>query len=250
MAVEQNDRFESGSYYDNEALLDEYLAHRHAPITSPNLVMEEPAFLAEVGDLAGLRILDLGCGDGTFAAQCVASGARSYHGVDSSIQMLDRAKRLIDDDRVSFELCNLESITPAPGGFDLVTSRMALHYVADVDPVLASVGLALAPGGRFVYSVIHPVVSAGNAEHEGPRTEQVVRDYFNPGARTRTWFGSQVTWYHRTIEAHLAGLARHGFQLETLRECGPVPHLFAGDEGELERRRQVPLFLLLSTTVG
>ena len=248
--VAQNEQLGSDSYYDEEGLLEEYLAHRHMPVSSPNLVMEEPAFLSAVGDLTGLRILDLGCGDGTFAAQCLAGGARSYLGIDSSTQMLARATGLVDDERVSFELSTLESISPAPGTVDLVTSRMALHYVEDIDPVFAAVGRSLVDGGRFVYSAIHPVVSAGNAEHDGPRTEQVVRDYFNPGARTRTWFGSEVTWYHRTIEQHLAALARHGFELRSLRECEPVPERFDGDTQELERRRQVPLFLLLSATVA
>lgn len=240
----------SSSYYDDETLLRDYLAHRHAPVTSPNLVMEEPAFFAEVGSLADLRILDLGCGDGTFAAQCLADGARSYVGIDSSAMMLAEAKALVDDRRASFVHAELESMVPEPGAFDLVTSRMALHYVADVDPVFAAVRAALADGGRFVSTMLHPAVSAGNAEHDGPRTHQVVTDYFHPGARHRTWFGRQVTWYHRTIEQYIAGLAGNGLRLDTFGECPPVPELFAGDSAELDRRRQVPLFLLLSASAA
>lgn len=148
--------------------------------------MEEPAFAEEVGDLAGLRILDL------------------------------------------------------------VVSRLALHYVDDLAPVFNRVHRALAPGGRLVFTVAHPVLTAARLQPSGPRSSLVVDDYFTPGSRTRQWFGRPVVWRHRTIEDCVAPLLDAGFTLAGLRECAPVEALFEGDTEELERRRRVPLFLLLS----
>jgi hypothetical protein len=39
--------------------------------------MGEPAVLAEVGDPAGLRVLDLGCGDAQFGRHILAGASRS-----------------------------------------------------------------------------------------------------------------------------------------------------------------------------
>ncbi|MEC5179665.1 hypothetical protein RCH07_001004 [Arthrobacter sp. CG_A4] len=58
--------------------------------------------------------------------------------------------------------------------------------------------------------------------------------------------GDTVTWFHRTIEQYVGALTGAGFTLTALRECEPEPGRSGGDEGELERRRRVPLFLLLS----
>lgn len=58
--------------------------------------------------------------------------------------------------------------------------------------------------------------------------------------------GAQVSWHHRTIEDYVAAMTNAGLTLTSLRECEPDPTRFAGDTGELARRRRVPLFLLLN----
>ena len=232
-------------FYEDGEAVETYLAHRHAEVRSPNLVMEEPAFAAEVGDLAGLRILDLGCGDGTFAATCSRRGCSSFVGVDSSEEMLRRATGLAGGPDVEFVHDSIEAFQPPPEAFDLVTSRMALHYVEDLAPVLAAVRRALVPGGRFVWSVVHPVITAGNHAPRGPRQTQVVDNYFSPGPRSRLWFGRPVVWHHRTIEQYLTLIDEAGLSLTRLRECEPVRSLFADDQAEFDRRRRVPVFLLL-----
>jgi SAM-dependent methyltransferase len=235
-------------FYDDAEAVGTYLAHRHADVRSPNIVMEEPAFAAEVGELAGLRILDLGCGDGTFAATCALQGCSSFVGVDGSKEMLRRATDLAGGPAVSFVLDRIETYETPAEAFDLVTSRMALHYVDDLAPVFAAVRRALVPGGRFVASVIHPVITSGNDAPDGPRQTQVVDNYFSPGPRSRLWFGRPVQWYHRTIEQYLTLIDQAGLSLTRLRECEPVAELFAGNQAEYDRRRRVPVFLLLNAT--
>ena len=96
--------------------------------------------------------------------------------------------------------------------------------------------------------MVHPVLtSAAAGGTDGrPRTTWVVDDYFVPGARTRSWFGSDVLWYHRTIEQYVRDLTVNGFAVTALDECAPVPALFGDDTAELARRNRVPSFLLLS----
>lgn len=245
-----------GSFYDEPGVLDDYLAHRHRAVRSPNLVMEQPAFLRAAGDLGRARILDLGCGDGAFGRLAADQGCSHYLGVDGSAGMVERARHdladLVDGGAfriVHADLEDLETLTEvrSNGPYDLIASRMALHYVADLVAVLRPARELLAPGGRLVASVVHPVITS--TVDPGPdraRTTWTVDDYFRPGPRRRRWFGSEVTWYHRTIEDYTVAVAAADLRLTALGEAAPDPDRFDGDQDEYERRARVPLFLILS----
>jgi SAM-dependent methyltransferase len=233
-----------GDAYD-ERLTARYLAHRHAGPSSPNTVMEKPAVLDQLGDVAGRRVLDLGCGDGSFAPTVLARGAASYVGVDGSPAMVETARATVGGP-ATFELCSIEDFEAPPGSFDLVTSRMALHHVEDLTGVLRAVRRLLTGDGRLIFTVVHPVITSHDDQPAGRRTTWTVDRYFEPGPRRRTWFGRPVTWYHRTVETHVGALHDAGFSLDVLSECEPRPELLVDDAEELARRRRVPLMLLLA----
>jgi len=237
---------EGESFYDAPGVHDRYTAHREDRRLSPNHVMEEPAVLTEVGDPAGLRVLDLGCGDGAFGRLLLAAGARSYLGIDSSNSMVEQAGRTLAGTAGRVDLADIEEFTVDADSVDLVTARLSLHYVADLGRVLAACARALAPAGRLIVTVIHPVITSYDNRPAGPRTTWTVDDYFNPGPRIRAWMGSQVTWHHRTIENYFTAISRAGLTVTSLRECEPDAARFEGDADELTRRRRVPLFLLLN----
>lgn len=239
-----------GAFYEDPDALDAYLAHRHAAVSSPNLVMEDPAFERAVGDLADRRILEIGCGDGTFARTCADSGCANYVGIDASRQMIERARASSPARRLRFDCLEVEDYEPSAGSFDLVAARMVLHYVDDLGAVLDKAHRALAADGRLVFTVVHPVVTAGDGEPEGPRRSQVVTGYFEPGERPRRWFGRPVVWQHRTIEQYLEAVKASGFVLDAFSECPPHESRFDGNADEFNRRLQVPLFLLVGATVG
>lgn len=237
-----------GEFYEADGVRDAYLRHRHDGVRSPNTVMEEPAFVDTLGSVAGCRVLDLGCGDGSTAGLILAKGAASYVGLDGSAGMIDIARRGSVDDRVSFVHGDIEEFDVGDGQFDVVISRMALHYVEQLETVFEGVHRALSEGGRLVFSVVHPVITSHDNVNDGPRTAWLVDDYFDRGPRERAWFGSTVRWQHRTIEDHVRLVTDHGFRLDSLSECEPRAELLAGDADELGRRRRVPLMLLVSAT--
>src|SRR6187402_3153722 len=96
--------------------------------------------LERLAPVAGERILDLGCGDGTLTARLVERGARVI-GVDASPEMVAAARirgldvRLADATALAFE-----------SEFDAVFSNAVLHWIHDADAVLAGIDRALAPG--------------------------------------------------------------------------------------------------------
>jgi SAM-dependent methyltransferase len=102
------------------------------------------ALLDALAPAAGLRVLDVGCGDGVLTAEIAARGA-SVVGIDSSPAMICAARRRGLDARV-MDAARL----PFVEEFDAAFSNAALHWVREQDAALAGIRRALKPGARFV----------------------------------------------------------------------------------------------------
>ena len=235
-----------GSFYDDRALFERYQQHR-AWSLNPNVVMEGPALFDELGPVPGLRVLDLGCGDAEIGRELLNAGAARYRGIDGSARMIEAARRTLKGTTGEAVLCDIEELAEPDESFDLVLSRMALHYVADLGGVLRACRACLAPGGRVVFTVVHPVITSHDARESSgePRQNWVVDDYFVTGPRDQRWLGTRTVWHHRTIEDYVSELRNAGFALVNLRECAPCHERF-DDDAEFERRLRIPLVLLLS----
>lgn len=244
----QTDGTRGSRFYEDRAVRTRYLAHRHSGASSPNEVMEEPAFLHALGPLDGMCVVDLGCGDGATAASVVGLGAQEYLGIDGSIGMIEAARERTAMSGVRFIRQDIEDLDLGHATFDVVISRMALHHVERLDPVMASIRDGLRPGGRLIITVPHPVITCHDAGGAQPRTNWTVDDYFDRGPRRRLWFESTVVWHHRTVEDYVRLTVEHGFGLEVLSECEPDAGLLAGRPDELVRRRRVPLILLIAAS--
>jgi len=199
--------------------------------------------------LAGLDVLDLGCGFGAFARYASAAGARAVLAIDLSEKMLARAAHDTRAKNVRFERAAIEDFTPPPESFDLVYSALALHYVSDLAGVCARVGAALRPGGAFVFTTEHPIFTACAAQswvvEAGVRVHWPVDDYLQEGARRTSWLAEGVTKYHRTIGTTLDALRGAGLGLRRLIEWGPSATQIAAEPAWADDARR-PIFLLVS----
>lgn len=200
--------------------------------------------------LAGKRALDLGCGFGWHCRYAAEQGASEVLGIDLSERMLDRARALTDDPRITYRRVAIEDLDCPAGAFDVVLSSLAFHYVASFDAVCATVSRCLAPGGAFVFSVEHPVFTAAGTQawHTGPEGELQhwpVDRYFSEGERSAVFLGEAVTKYHRTLTGYFRALKDAGFLLIDFCEPEPDPVLLdAHPEYRDELRR--PMFALFS----
>jgi SAM-dependent methyltransferase len=248
-ASDQDGALEGGAFYDDAAVFETYRAHRLSS-SSPNELVEEPAFVEMFGRVEGMRVLDLGCGDAAFGRRLLDAGCRSFTGVDASSNMVRAADRNLHGTAGVVLQANIETIDLEPRSFDLVLSRLALHYVDDLAGVLRRVQQTLAHGGRLVFSVEHPVITSCDRgwDRSGPRGSWLVDDYFQTGRRETSWLGSRVVKYHRTVEDYVSLVQQAGFRLDTLREARPRAELFASP-AEYYRRSRIPLFLLLAATL-
>jgi SAM-dependent methyltransferase len=178
-------------------------------------------------ELTGKRVVDLGCGDGWFCRYAADAGSGTVVGVDSSARMLQLARERTSDVRVSYLHAFAEDVELPAASADVVVSVLALHYVADLDPVLATIAAWLDHGGTFVEIVEHPIFTA-QRERSGWMTVQgrhaawPVSDYFEEGARTTTWFVDGVVRYHRTLATILNAIRRAGLTIDHVGEPCPT----------------------------
>ncbi|WP_240628683.1 class I SAM-dependent methyltransferase [Bacillus salacetis] len=213
---------------------------------SPNNAMEKPVFLELIGNVRGKTILDLGCGDGLFGKELLDSGASRYTGVDGSKNMVESAISSYASEKADFLLGDLENLTLEESKYDLIVSRMALHYIENLEAVIHTVYKALKPGGQFVFSVMHPVITATFDHFSGTekRTHWVVDNYFETGKRVEAWMDHSVVKYHRTIEEYVSLALTNGFTFKNLKEAAPRKDAFQ-DEEEFQRRLRIPLILIV-----
>ena len=238
--------FTESDVYNNESFLEQYMKRRYRE-NSPNEVLEKPAFFQLIGNVQGKQILDLGCGDAKFGEELLENGCLSYTGIEGSELMYEKASKQLENKNGSVHFINLKDYTYPPSTFDLVTSRLALHYIEHLDIIFQNVFQTLKTNGTFTFSVQHPVITSSfeSLQTSGKRTSWLVDDYFKTGKRVEPWIDQEVIKYHRTTEEYFTLLQQAGFTITNLKEATPNRNYFQGKE-EYERRLRIPLFLLFS----
>jgi SAM-dependent methyltransferase len=109
--------------------------------------------LVREGDLAGRRVLDIGCGTGRLAVALVERGSRVW-GVDPSEEMLRQA-RAIAGRRVGLRQGRAEELPFKDAWFERVVLRTVVHLV-DRSRALPELARVLLPGGRAALATFAP----------------------------------------------------------------------------------------------
>ncbi|HEY0944002.1 MAG TPA: class I SAM-dependent methyltransferase [Opitutaceae bacterium] len=212
---------------------------------------EWPAIRALLPDLAGKRVVDLGCGFGWASRWMREQGASSVLGLDLSEKMIARAKADTSDAAITYEIADLETLELPEAAFDVAYSALTFHYVRDFDRLVRLVYRSLAPGAEFVFTIEHPIFMAAThphwiADEDGRKTWPVNR-YALEGERRTEWFVKGVVKYHRTIGTTLNALIRAGFTLKAVEEFAPTLEQIR-EHPDLEEERERPMMLLVSSS--
>lgn len=145
--------------YDDPRFFEGYRRMREGSSTMNELV-EQPALRACLPALEGLDVLELGCGMGHMSVYLAERGVARVLATDASERMLRVARRDRAHERVEYSRCAMEDLEFDDGNFDLVVGSLCVHYVEDYPALVRKVARWLKPGGRFVYSVEHPMATA------------------------------------------------------------------------------------------
>lgn len=165
----------------------------------------------------GEDILDLGCGDGVLTREIGARGSVVV-GVDSSPELLAAAReaglsvRLMDGQALDFN-----------AHFDAVFTNAALHWMPNLDAVVAGVHRALRPGGRFV------------GEFGGHGNVAAITTALRAALRLQGVCGpSSSPWIFPTAGVFRQLLETHGFCVQVLGLIPRPTPLVTGVAGWLE----------------
>ncbi|SCB17563.1 class I SAM-dependent methyltransferase [Rhizobium lusitanum] len=211
---------------------------------------EWPAIRALLPDLHGLDVVDLGCGFGWFCRWAAEHGAAGVLGLDVSDNMLARARAETTDACIRYDKADLERLQLPAGGFDLVYSSLAFHYIKDFAGLLINIRQALKPGGRLIFSIEHPIYMAPRQPEwlvgaDGGKVWPL-NAYQIEGPRVTNWLAEGVVKQHRTMGTTLNLLIKSGFTIAHVEEWSPSDaELALHPEWAIERER--PMFLLIST---
>lgn len=117
----------SKSQYDNGNIAADYYTTTQEEI-SRNYI-ENPNMLRIIGDVAGLDILGVGCGDGYLERMLKSAGANQIIGTDLSLSMLNLGRKAENEHPLGIEYFrySLKSL-PIIGEFDLTTAKYVLNY--------------------------------------------------------------------------------------------------------------------------
>lgn len=119
--------------------------------------------LARVGDLAGQRVLELGCGTGNLTVEFARAGAE-VTALDLSSGMVGiaraRVERLVPDARCHYLVGPAESVEAPDASFDVIVGKWILHHT-DLERLTPELHRLLAAGGRAVFienSGLNPIL--------------------------------------------------------------------------------------------
>ena len=116
--------------------------------------IERHTLFEALGDVRGLRVLDLACGEGFYTRLLRLAGAAEVTGVDISAEMVRLAERQERDDPLGCRYVCADAADYRPGGaVDVVTAVYLLHYAGSAARLLRFLAVAhaaLRPGGKLV----------------------------------------------------------------------------------------------------
>ena len=145
---------------------------------NPLISLEEPEVDRLLGDIAGLNVVDVGCGTGRHALRLAARGANVV-GVDFSDGMLARARDKKGASRVRWVVHDITRLPlPLPErAFDRVLCALVVDHIRELPAFFAELGRLCAEDGLVVVTVMHPglMLKGTQARFVDPETGRETR---------------------------------------------------------------------------
>ncbi|HKI68455.1 MAG TPA: class I SAM-dependent methyltransferase [Verrucomicrobiae bacterium] len=220
---------------ENAAFWDEYMGEDGNDFHR-KLVMPTALRLLELQ--AGWRVLEVACGSGNFSRQMASQGVEVV-GFDVSPTFIDiatqRSAASPHADRLTHQVIDATDV-PAmlalgAGTFDAAVCNMALMDIPALEPLVTALSKLLKPGGRFVFTLMHPCFNSGGLTRMAELSDE--------GGELRTTYSVKVSHYvtakaflgigidgqpkpqhyfHRPLNGLLGAFFQHGFVMNGVEE--------------------------------
>ncbi len=197
------------------------------------------------------RLLEVGTGEGQVARALVAAGRAPVVGIDPTVAQIAEAARR--GGGPVYARAGAAALPFATAAFDAVVACLVFEHIDDVDDAVAEVARVLAPGGRFVLFLNHPLLQTpgsgwiddqvldppeqywrvGPYLDEAATVEEVEKDVF-------------IRFVHRPLSRYVNALADHGLVVERMLEPAP-PAGFLERAPEYVEAATIPRLVVLVT---
>jgi ubiquinone/menaquinone biosynthesis C-methylase UbiE len=206
----------------------------------------DPPLLQLVGEVKGLRILDLACGNGYLSRRFARQGAM-VTGVDSNEPLIERIRERESQEKLGItyhfaDAAHLDMLTDDT--FDVVICNMALMDIENAAGAIQEVARVLRPAGRFVATLSHPCfdkvkTSGWEIEHIYPDTTiwRKMSYYREITSEEMPWMNveGQTIWtaaHHRPLSWYFRTLRDAGLVVASFEEPAPTDEfLTTSDQG-------------------
>jgi len=208
-----------------------------------------PVIFEILGDVKGLSILDLACGQGYLSRILVQKGAQVI-GVDVSEKMLEIARKSESSEPlgVKYIHCNSADMSDIDGAsMDCVVSTFGFHDIKEIEGTIKECSRVLKDRGKLVFAIPHPLFYGQRFQDE--------EGYF---LKTRHYMSSQdiphykyrdagIMAYHRPLSYYFEKAFLVGFKMMAFREI--TSEMSRGrpikDEQLLAYKQEIPGFLVV-----
>jgi SAM-dependent methyltransferase len=191
-------------------------------------------------DLAGMDVLELGCGTGYVSAWAARAGARPV-GLDISARQLATARQMQDEFGLVFPLvqADAERVPLAERRFDLVISEYGASIWCDPYRWVPQAARLLRRGGRLVF-LRNSTLLMLCAPDVGVATDRLLRP--QAGLHRMSWESDPGVEFHLGHGDWIRLLRRCGFDVEDMIEVYAPEHAQTGDDYvTVEWARQWPV---------
>jgi ubiquinone/menaquinone biosynthesis C-methylase UbiE len=236
-----------------ESIADEWVAHADVNDYRNDFLM--PQMFAMLGDVKGLRILDLGCGEGGYSRELARRGAQVV-GIDGSRRLIEIARERTGDGLpIEFHHLNVSRLDDIAGGmFDRVVASMSFMDVEDYAAAVSEVARVLRLDGELHMSITHPCfqtrVSKWMKDEAGKASFFIVDHYFARAAweeRMSREFRRPVLRRHRPLEDYMTAPIQAGLVLTKFHEPCPSDEDLK-KSSRFWKLQRIPYFLFLKWT--
>lgn len=205
----------------------------------------DPYLLERIGDVEGLRSLDIGCGSGRFSRVLARCGAEVF-GLDPIPDLLTEANKGVGE----YLLGSATSLPFRDQSFDLVVFYLVLIDVLDFGKAISEATRVLKPNGQMLVVNITSMSTASTAENMwiegegGVRIARRIENYAVPRGNIEQWSGIRVRNYHRPLSQYIQAFLASGLRLEWFDEPTGEGRTHVSEDW-IQTSKMCPLFNLM-----
>ena len=208
-------------------------------------ILLDPVMLRAAGDVRGIRICDIGCGEGRFCRKLAERGG-IVTGVDPTRPFIEAARKR--HPKGEYFLAAAESLAIESETFDLVTSYVSLIDIVDFRAGIREMTRILKPGGALLVANLNGHATANmfgwTRNGSGEKAYFAIDHYLQERAERVKWHGIDVENYHRPLSAYMEAFLAAELNLELFEEPAYSDEAVRADP-DLAFDNRVPLFVVM-----